>query len=128
MRFASRRYFILWMEENLPHPDYRGVEINRIDNDGHYEPGNLNLVTRRENLTNTRRNTYVTYRSQEVVQSHVWHLVKTDYPDFGYGSGWTNKLLGKGVNLEEIIDKGHQRTIIHFEVPNPETVAIYRSK
>jgi len=37
---------------NLPHPDYEGWQIDRINNDGHYEPGNLRLARRKDNLLN----------------------------------------------------------------------------
>lgn len=33
----------------------RELDIDRIDNDGHYEVGNLRLVTRSENLKNRRK-------------------------------------------------------------------------
>lgn len=63
-RFANRKTFVAWVKEHLPHPDYRGLEIDRIDNDGHYEPGNLRLVTRQENLRNCRNTVRLTFEGR----------------------------------------------------------------
>lgn len=43
-----------WVKANLPHPTYLKLDIDRRDNDGHYEAGNLRLVTRKVNLANRR--------------------------------------------------------------------------
>jgi hypothetical protein len=43
----------VWVQENLGL--CRDMQIDRIDNDGHYEPGNLRYVTAAENMHNTRR-------------------------------------------------------------------------
>lgn len=51
-RFKSCEEFVRYMLENLPHPDYEGWQIDRINNDGHYEPGNLRLARRKDNLLN----------------------------------------------------------------------------
>jgi hypothetical protein len=45
--------FINWIMENLgPRPD--GCTLDRIDNDGHYEPGNLQWGTRAQQTANRR--------------------------------------------------------------------------
>ena len=39
-------------------------ELDRIDNSGNYEPGNVRWVTRKTNCRNTRHNHFVEYRGQ----------------------------------------------------------------
>jgi hypothetical protein len=90
--FKSREHFIKWVMKNLPHETYLGVEIDRIDNDGHYEPGNLRLLTSLENLSNTRRNVRVPLMGMQVCVTHVWHLVKNVNPGFPLGPDRTAKL------------------------------------
>lgn len=46
--------FASWLAANLgPRPE--GCTLDRIDNDGHYEPGNLQWSSRREQTLNSRR-------------------------------------------------------------------------
>lgn len=54
-RFGSVAEAIAYIKEALPHPTYLGLDIDRVDNDGHYERGNLRLATRKENLANRQR-------------------------------------------------------------------------
>jgi hypothetical protein len=48
----SSRAFINWGEENGFEPH---LQLDRIDNDGNYEPSNCRWVTRKTNASNTRR-------------------------------------------------------------------------
>jgi hypothetical protein len=60
--FPSVREAVLYILKTLPHPSYKGVEIDRIDNNRHYEPGNLQLSTRRRNANNRYTTFWVPYR------------------------------------------------------------------
>lgn len=54
--FASANEFISWAESN----GYRkGLQVDRINNDGHYEPLNCRFVTSKENNNNTSRNVFI---------------------------------------------------------------------
>jgi hypothetical protein len=92
--FETRMKFILWVVSNLPHKDYKGVEIDRENNDGHYAPGNLRLVTRLENTQN-RCNT-----AKIMWLGRPWIL--DDFPS-PYSRTWTYKLgVQQGLTGEEI--------------------------
>ena len=48
----------------LPHFEEEGYSLDRIDVNGHYEPGNVRWATTREQLNNTTRNHFVTYNGE----------------------------------------------------------------
>src|SRR6185503_1781810 len=52
--FESREDFIWWALKKFPETDFKGLDFDRENNDGHYSKENLRLVTRKENLANTR--------------------------------------------------------------------------
>lgn len=62
--FAAFRDFIMTLiptgEKDIP----RGLDIERRDNDGHYEPSNVRLTTRSVNLCNKRDNVRVTLNGE----------------------------------------------------------------
>jgi hypothetical protein len=59
-RFASVKAGVDYILSALPAETYVGVDLDRIDNNGHYEPGNLQLLTRQENLRNRRSMIFLT--------------------------------------------------------------------
>jgi len=77
----------LWIMENLGLPD-RSLELDRINNNGHYEPGNIRFVTRQENSVN-KRNTVLAN----------WN--PTEWP---YARTVVIRKLSQGMTKEEIIE------------------------
>ena len=76
----------LWMLENLGTPD-KDREIDRIDNNGHYAPGNLRWATRQENSGN-RRNS---------------RLSEWDQKYWPYAKNTIRRKLSEGETREQII-------------------------
>ena len=54
VKFASFDDFFDYVV-NVLKADPRGLTIDRIDNDGHYEKGNIRFITHRENCQNRQR-------------------------------------------------------------------------
>lgn len=52
-KFESSEQYIKWALGKWPHGEFMGMDIDRIDNDGRYEPTNLKLSTRKVNLANS---------------------------------------------------------------------------
>jgi hypothetical protein len=53
--WVKNRFTFLAYVQTLPGWDDPDLELDRIDNDGNYEPGNIRFVTRRENVHNRRK-------------------------------------------------------------------------
>src|SRR5690625_1633592 len=105
VRFESREHFIRWVLEHLPHETYRGVQFDRVDNRGHYEPGNLRLVSARENLAN-RRLRSVQYMGQTVALAHLWHVVRDREPTMTFAESTFRNWLTQGRSVEETVEAG----------------------
>lgn len=111
LKFESREHFIRWMLEHCPHPTYREVQIDREDNDGHYEPGNLRLVTQKENLRNKRTNHWVDYFGKRVVLADVYIEIKKDYPYFTLARATVVQKLSRKIDPQTLIAVLRQGTV-----------------
>lgn len=115
LRFNSRSEFILWVETNLPHKDYKDVEIDRIDNNGHYEAGNLRLAGRRVQMENRRNSRYTAYSGKPVWVADAYHVIRTIDPTVLYAPVTIRNLAKAGLTVEEIINRFH-----HFPSCKPK--------
>ena len=75
-------------------------ELDRIDNDGNYEKGNLRWVTSSENKGNTRRSVRIIYKGQEMYFARfVRECTNLSY-------SYARNLYKNGVELEDIASRG----------------------
>jgi hypothetical protein len=67
----DRKVFLRYAKK-LPHWDDITLDLDRRNNDGHYEPGNLRLVSRKVNSRNKRTSVYVEFRSERITVAEFW--------------------------------------------------------
>jgi hypothetical protein len=115
-RFRSCEGFVRYVWETLPHPTYRGMEIDRIDNDGHYEPGNLQLATRLENAQNRSCNIVVEYMGRRMSAS-MFHRAA----GLTCHHSTTLARLKAGSTPEEIISRFMTSSTPALEIDSPPT-------
>lgn len=102
----SRAEFVSYIIENLPHEDYIGLDIDRINNNGHYEVGNLQLSTRAENLRNRSNSRFCSYRGLSVPCVDLYDHIVRDYPQYNFSREWTSKLAYEGIPVSDILRRG----------------------
>jgi hypothetical protein len=95
--FSSREDFITWALKNWPHETFKGKDFDRKDNNGDYSKDNLRLLTRSQNLRNTR----VAINS---IRAQA-ELFKQTYPDVTYTEKTIWNLLQKGLTPAAIMKK-----------------------
>jgi hypothetical protein len=101
----TRENFISYMILSFPDTDFIDLDIDRIDNFGHYEIGNLRVVSRAQNLRNKSTNKYVDYKGVRFVAADLYAALKADFPDFQLSKDTTAKLAAKGVPWSDILKR-----------------------
>lgn len=95
-RFASANEAAHWIAANLGVPS-RALQLNRKDNAGHYEPGNLRWVTAVANQNNTRvsggRERFIAFRKA--------------FPGVRYADATLTKLLAT-MTPQEVVERWKQ--------------------
>lgn len=116
--FGSPTAMAVWVQEHLGlHPE---MELDRIDNDGHYAPGNLRYLTRRQNQSNKRG-------SQPTLKLHEFRAA---HPEVRYADSTLRRLLAEGMTPAEIVDRYRQPSAKPkgvygtFSTPDPDILSL----
>jgi hypothetical protein len=94
-RFASPLEAGLWIQANLGLDKEKSLD--RIDNNGHYEPGNLRWATNQKQSSNKRVTTATAKRFCEL---------RVTYPEVRYADS-TARCLLKSLTVEQVVDRWH---------------------
>lgn len=95
-RFESPLEMGLWVQKHLGL--HRELELDRVDNNGHYEPDNLRYATPAQNLANSRK--------QRV--SAQFHSFRMRHPEIRYADATLRRFLLDGMTPTQIIGRWHQ--------------------
>lgn len=69
--FISSDWFVYYVKNILGYTtpkSLEGLELGRIDNDGHYQPGNIRFVTHAENNQNTKRRIRYGFSGEQIIK------------------------------------------------------------
>jgi hypothetical protein len=93
--FPSVRAAVIWCFRNLEMPAVLDplTEIDRIDNDLGYAPGNLKFSTKEENLINRDITVWVDFSGIKVPMVHALHVFRARNPKVNYSDNTLHRLL-----------------------------------
>lgn len=98
-RFASPRAAAEWIRDNLGIPQRdRNLQLDRKDNNGHYEPHNLRWASKHLNVCNTRRGGWMA----------MVHKFRMEHPEIHYADKTLRNLISLGLTSEQIIERYHR--------------------
>lgn len=91
-RFSSPLSMALWVQEHLGL--HKHLEIDRINNNGHYEPGNLRYSTHRQNSSHTRKRP----------NASAFHMFRLQHPEVRYADSTLSRMIGSGLSFTDIVE------------------------
>lgn len=95
-RFASPRSCAEWVIGNLGLPKQdNNTQLDRIDNNGHYEPGNLRWASKALNCNNTRRGGWVA----------MMHRFRIEHPEIRYADKTLRNLFTMGLTFDQVVER-----------------------
>ena len=103
-RFSGVKEAALWIMQSLGLPKFSTVaersriQLDRIDPDGHYEPGNLRWLSVELNQQNKRGN-------QAVARTHKFRL---EHPEIRYSDNTLKRFFWAGMTEDQIIQRFYQ--------------------
>ena len=92
-KFSSVADAANWVIEELGIPSSRDCQLDRIDNEGHYAPGNLRWASAALNMNNTR----VSGNRQKFLEFRV------NYPEVRYADRTLSRMLHMGMTTAQIL-------------------------
>ncbi|WP_333848117.1 hypothetical protein [Phaeobacter italicus] len=108
---VSREEFIRYFYERYSEWQIINYDIDRINNDGDYELGNLRMVPRADNLNNRELTRFTYFRGERYPASALFDVIVSAHPNFSYSRDHTGKLARSGLTGAEIILRDKLRRI-----------------
>lgn len=122
-RFEGVKAGTLWIMANLGIPaNPEWMQLDRIDPEWHYEPGNIRWLTVTHNQLNKRGN-------QAVARMHKFRM---EHPEIRYSDSTLKRLFWSGMTEEQIIERFHQPSAKPkgrygtFSTPDPAIASLVR--
>lgn len=119
--FRSVTAACLWIRDNIG--IHKDLQIDRIDNDGNYEPGNIRWSSVGQNQSHTRKRSLTA----------AMHKFRMEYPDVRYADSTLTRLIGLDLSFAQIADRFHNLKSCKpkgkygtFSTPDPVIVSLHK--